>query len=174
MKIFRTITLLTLMMFSSTSVIATSLLNLDIAEKSGVNMVTQFPAPQVWIDLMPSPISSIKEIPSVDVYMRLENNTSEPITYNFSSSQEFDIHITDSFGNIVSRWSRGRVFAQAFTDVTILPGTSRTFGGSVILTTRDGQFIKPGRYELSIALGSRNYPSVYPGSKMPLDIGWAY
>ena len=173
MKIFHTITLLIFMLFSSTSVTATSLPTAIIAEKSGVKMVTQFPAPQVWIDVMPSPLNSIKPIPTVDVYMILENNTSKPITYSFSSSQEFDIHITDSFGNVVSKWSRGRAFAQAFTDVTILPGSSRTFGGSVELTTRDGQYIKPGRYELSIALWY-NSPSVSPGSKMPLNLDWAY
>lgn len=173
MKIFRTITFLTLIMFSSTSVIATSLLSFDIAEKGGVIMATKLPAPQVWIDVMPSPFNSIKPIPTVKVYMRLENSTSESITYTFPSSQVFDIYITDVFGNVISSWSRGRVFAQEFTDVTILPGSSSTFGGSVELTYKDGQYIKPGKYGLSIVLGSK-YASLSPSSKMPLNIDWTY
>jgi len=161
--------------------------------RSGVTMTTEFPAPQVWINMMPGIIGIQPVVPTVDVVMTLTNNTSQAIDYTFPSAQVFDIFIKDSFGNIISSWSRDRFFAQVVTNFSIAPGESQTVGGRVELTTVDGQFINPGNYVLSIELTNilSNPYSISlinpvdpivpieqinqsPMSQMPLRIDWAY
>jgi len=196
MRILQTAILLTSVILASQTVIASSgNTSANTApnkvKKQGVVMVTQFPEPQVWINLMPV-IGGARDTPTVDVSMTLKNNTTQSITYSFSSSQTFDIFIKDSFGNILSQWSRDLFFLQALSNITIPPGGSEKFGGSVELTTKDGLIINPGDYVLSIELTnntsqfgvgllsratngiSTGTNNTRPLSQMPLRIDWAF
>ena len=147
--------------------------------KNKVLTLAEFPEPQVWINMMP--VIDPKATPAVDVFITIFNNTNRDITYSFSSSQQFEIVLTDAFGNVVSRWSRGKFFLPAFTSLTIPPSGSQRLGGSIELTSDDGQALPPGGYTLAIKLtsfpqsGTGHTPgSQAPLSQMPLRIDWAY
>jgi len=175
MNILRIAVLLSATLFVLPSVVAGVLSGVGgtdpagVTTRSGVTMTTAFPAPQVWINMMPGIIDIQPKIPTVDVVMTLTNNTPQTINYTFPSAQVFDIFIKDSFGNIISSWSRDLFFAQVVTNLSIAPGQSKTVGGRVELTTADGQFIYPGNYVLSIELVNilSNPNSIDPVS--PLD-----
>ena len=196
MNILRIAVLISATLFVSHSAVTAGVLpgvGAGVPVRSGVTMTTEFPAPQVWINMMPGIIGTQPVVPTVDVVMTLTNNTSQAIDYTFPSTQVFDIFIKDSFGNIISSWSRDRFFAQVITNLSIAPGESQTVGGKVVLTTVDGQYINPGNYVLSIELTNilSNPPSIAlidpvdpivpieqinhsPMSQMPLRIDWAY
>ena len=144
-----------------------------------VIVVTENPEPQVWINMMP--VIDPKATPTADVFMTIYNSTQRDIRYRFTSSQLFDIVLTDAYGNVVSRWSRGRYFLHVISDVTIAPGTAKRVGGSIELTDDKGMPLAPGGYTLAIELrssplaGTSHTPgSQAPGSQMPLRIDWLY
>lgn len=197
MKTYKIIILLASMIFTSQSVIAISdTSNLSktalpgTGTTEGVVMTTQFPKPHIWINMMPV-IGEPRDIPSVEVYMTLTNNTFQSIVYTFPTSQTFDIYILDSFGNVVSKWSQNMFFLQVITNVTIPSGGSKTFGGKIKLTSPDAQILNPGDYAVLIKLVNANNlsgpvisitsDSLSPGtvsnnpsSQMPMRIDWAY
>lgn len=156
----------------------------------GVLMSTQFPEPNVYIDMMPVIIDPVtgntENTPSVEVLMTLTNNTSQLISYTFPSSKFFDIYIKNIYGDVITSWSKGKFFLQAITSLTILPGDSYTFGGKVELTTTDNAFIDPGDYVISLELvnsasglvttfaTTQGTISSSPSSQMPLRIDWVY
>ena len=148
--------------------------------QSGMVMKSQFPAPKVWIDMMPTIDPEPKEAPAVNVYMTLTNSTGYPVTYTFPSSQTFDIFLKDLNGNTQTSWSIDKSFLQVITTLTIPAGGSQMFGGSLKLGDTSGQAINPGDYTLSIRLmNSSITASGYttnnnPSSQMPLRIDWAY
>jgi len=182
MKYLHLVLLFSSMILSSASVIAKPPTD---RVTSGILMSTQFPAPSVYIDMMPviiDPATDIlPETPSIDVFMTLSNNSSQPLNYTFPSSKTFDIYIKNQFGEVVTSWSKGKFFLTVITNLTILPGESYTFGGKVELTTFDNTFIDPGDYILSIELdnitksaSSLGTISSTPSSQMPLRIDWVY
>ena len=146
----------------------------------GVAVLGEFPDPKVWINRMPGPGPAPKP-PAVEVFLTIQNNTAQPLTYSFGSSQRFDILVIDANGRVVSRWSRGHMFAQVMGTLTLAPGEKQRFGGPVSLSYDDGQVLAQGGYTLKIELSSTPAPdtSHTPGSQAPaaiapLEIGWAY
>ena len=146
----------------------------------GVALLGEFPDPMVWINRMPGP-GPVPAPPTAEVFLTLQNNTAQSLTYSFGSSQRFDILVIDANGRVVSRWSRGRMFAQVMSTLTLAPGEKQRFGGRVSLSYDDGQVLAQGAYTLKIELSSTPAPdtSHTPGSQAPaaiapLQIGWAY
>lgn len=149
-------------------------------KSSGIVLRGQFPDPTLWIDRMPI-IPDPPPIKTTRVGMTIENHSREVLSYDFSSSQKFDIYIYDERGNLVSKWSRGKGFLTVVTHVEIPPGESFRVGGEVELAYDDGQPLKPGNYKLRIfltnynALDSTDTINVAsPASEMPVNIQWAY
>lgn len=186
MKYIHLVLLFSSLIFTTASALAKPPTN---SLSHGILMSTQFPVPNVYIDMMPVIIDpatgKTANTPSVEVLMTLTNNTSQLISYTFPSSKLFDIYIKNTFGDVVTSWSKGKFFLQAITNLTILPGDSYTFGGKVELTTADNTFIDPGDYVLSIELknsasgllatfGTTGTISSSPSSQMPLRIDWVY
>jgi len=137
---------------------------------AGVSLFGEFPGPRVWINLMPPAPPPA----AVEVYLTVQNDTAEPLAYSFATGQLFEIEVIDSAGGIVSRWSRGKAFTQAFHDVTVAPGESRRFGGAVVLADDDSRPLAQGPYTLRIYLTSMHPPGVSPPlSSAPVEIGWA-
>jgi hypothetical protein len=138
---------------------------------NGICLVSEFPGPVVWIDRMPP----VPRPGSINVFLTIENNTPERLTYSFSTGQEFEIEIIDGGGNVVSRWSRGRAFTLAFHDVTLDPGTSHRFGGAVALAYDDGGALAQGYYTVKVYLTNINPRGVAPpSSATPIEIRWAF
>jgi len=176
-----------ILLFSSLILSSASVLAKPPADRTttGVLMSTQFPAPRVYIDMMPTIIDPVTgnqpATPSVEVLMTLSNNTSQTINYTFPSSRTFDIFIKNQFGDVITSWSKDKFFLAIITNLSILPGDSYTFGGKVELTTLDNAFIDPGDYILSIELNNitdsgatTGTISSSPSSQMPLRIDWVY
>ena len=147
----------------------------------GVALLGEFPNAQVWIDRMPGIIGSVPAPTAVEVFLTLQNNSAQPLTYSFGSSQRFDILVIDANGRVVSRWSRGRIFAQVVGTQSLAPGEKHRFGGSVQLSYDDGQPLAAGGYTLKIELSSMPVAdtahtpgSQAPAALAPVAIGWAY
>lgn len=149
--------------------------------KSSIILKGHFPDPTLWINRMP-PIPEPPPIKKARVAMTIENHSQETLFYNFSTSQQFDIYITDEKGQVVSKWSRDQEFLQVATHIEIRPGKDFTFGGNVDLAYDDGQSLRPGNYKLRIFL--TNYDPLdsitnvfnvsSPASEMPVRIRWAH
>ena len=60
----------------------------------------------------------------VKVDVNLSNIGQYFVNLYFSSSQQFDLVVEDMQGNEVYRWSKGMMFAQAITSVTLQPNQS--------------------------------------------------
>lgn len=147
----------------------------------GVALLGEFPNAQVWIDRMPGIIGPAPAPTTVEVFLTLQNNGAQALTYSFGSSQRFDILVIDANGRVVSRWSRGRMFAQVVGTLSLAPGEKQRFGGSVQLSYDDGQPLAPGGYTLKIELSSAPVAntahtpgSQAPAAMAPVAIGWAY
>lgn len=56
---------------------------------------------------------------TVRVRFTLRNTSGRPIQLNFPSSQNFDVSVKDSKGNIVYTWSSNKLFAQVYRTETI-------------------------------------------------------
>ena len=146
----------------------------------GVSLLGEFPDPQVWINRMPGP-GPRPGPTTVPVFLTIQNNTERPLVYSFPTSQRFDILVIDANGRVVSRWSRDKLFLQAFGKLELAPGEKKRLGGSVPLSYDDGQPLAPGGYTLKIELGSHpasdtahNPGSQAPAALAPLEIGWAF
>ena len=69
----------------------------------------------------------------------LTNNGSTSRTWSFSSGCQYDLSLADSAGKVVRTLSEGRACTLALTSITLAPGQTKTFSGSVELATADGQ-----------------------------------
>lgn len=139
---------------------------------TGISLLADFPAPVVWLNLMP-PLPKTPQ--TTDVYLTIRNNTTEALTYTFRTGQHFEIEILDKGGQAVSKWSRGKAFIQAFTEVTIPPGGARRFGGAVELAYDDGRPLAQGYYSVRIFLTNENPAgTMAPQGAAPIEIRWAF
>ncbi|MHB1006751.1 MAG: BsuPI-related putative proteinase inhibitor [Chloroflexota bacterium] len=64
---------------------------------------------------------------TVQLTFTVANPGQAPLKLDFSSGQQFDLAIADATGQEVWRWSRGKLFIQAFTKVEIQPGQKKTY-----------------------------------------------
>jgi len=157
---------------STYQMISASIGGIPFPRHSGVALHAEFPEPIVWIDMMPV---TPKPARIVNVYLTIQNNTTEELTYSFTTGQHFEIEVVNAAGQVVARWSRDKAFTQAFNDVTIAPGAGRRFGGSLKLAYDDERPLAQGQYTLRIYLTNENPPGVTPPqSAAPLEIRWAF
>lgn len=106
----------------------------------GIEVSASFPAETVMLN----------EADSVEAYMTLTNQTSEPIELTFNSGQLFDIYLYDSNDQLVSQWSNGRMFTQAFQTITLHPGQQERFGDKLELKDLSGNPLDVGTYKIKI------------------------
>lgn len=131
----------------------------------------EFPPSPLWINAMPGP--EPLPITTADVFLNVTNNGSESITYEFNSSQRFDIFVIDSNGDVVSSWSRGAIFLQVLGTETVAPGETYRVGGAVELSHEDGSPLEPGDYTLKIMLTSEPTETA-PSAMQAVQIQWAF
>ncbi|AUD79299.1 hypothetical protein CW740_08595 [Kangiella profundi] len=106
----------------------------------GIEVSATFPAETVMLN----------EVDSVEAYITLTNQTSEPVELTFNSGQLFDIYIYDRNDQLVSQWSSGRMFTQAFRTINLQPGQKERFGGSLELKDLSGSPLDIGTYKIKI------------------------
>jgi hypothetical protein len=85
--------------------------------------------------------------PGEPVQLRLEalNDTDEPVTLAFSSSQKYDFEVLWE-DQLLWRWSADRVFAQMLTEETLTPGERRRYEATWDGRHGDGEMARPGEY----------------------------
>jgi hypothetical protein len=66
------------------------------------------------------------------------NATADAKTWQFNSGCQYDLSLTDSTGKVVRTLSETRACTLSLTSITLAPGQSKTFTGSVELATADG------------------------------------
>ena len=81
----------------------------------------------------------------VRISLVVTNTTRQPVTYQFSSSQQYDFWALRD-GREIWRWSRDKFFAQMLTSLTLKPGESKTFAQTWNLRDNSGQPAPDGAY----------------------------
>lgn len=83
----------------------------------------------------------------VKISFIIENRSDQEITLGFSSGQQYDIWVNGPSGE-VWRWSRGKVFTQALTSITLKPRERKTFQETWSQMNNAGEQVGPGSYTL--------------------------
>ncbi|MEW5976829.1 MAG: BsuPI-related putative proteinase inhibitor [Acidobacteriota bacterium] len=83
--------------------------------------------------------------PTMVARITLRNTHPEPLELAFSSGQRFDLELLDGTGQVIRRWSDGRVFLQLVGLERVGPG-EKNWIAEVPLTDRDGNLLNPGGY----------------------------
>lgn len=100
----------------------------------------------------------------------LKNRSSRPITYNFSSSKQYDMWVMIGDKEIY-RYSKGRMYTMAFTSLTINPNQTRTFNIVWNQKDNDGHDIGPGVYNVYAQLTpTKDQPPATTG-KVRIGVG---
>lgn len=81
----------------------------------------------------------------------VKNTGDEPVTLEFTTSQQYDYEITDKNNEVVYRFSDGRSFMQVLRDVTLEPGEEMTFDIEL-------PELEPGDYTLTMYITARELP----------------
>lgn len=93
---------------------------------------------------------------SLDARLALRHTGPEPLTLNFSTSQQFDLQVFDESGKVVYQWSEGRGFLQVLTTLTVS-------GEKLWFVEIPPDRLPPGRYAIRAWLTTSDGP-VYTAS----------
>jgi hypothetical protein len=85
----------------------------------------------------------------------LENGAETAQTVVFTSSQFFDIEVSDRSGMVVWRWSHGQMFALEVWNLELRPGESFYRDGGWDLTGNNGKRVLSGTYKCRIWITTR-------------------
>ncbi|MBV9851592.1 MAG: hypothetical protein JO250_18135 [Armatimonadetes bacterium] len=93
----------------------------------------------------------------------IANPTSKTVNYDFATSQQFDITVSDAANTQVWDWAQGKMFAQMITHVGLRPGQKKSF--TAVWNGRDAQGhpIAPGVYNATARMTSSNRPAITGG-----------
>ena len=80
--------------------------------------------------------------------LAVTNRGTEQVTFQFPTGQMFDFVVTRE-AQQVWQWSRGRVFTQALTTLSLSPGETKTFADHWDQRDARGQEVPPGVYEMA-------------------------
>ncbi len=90
---------------------------------------------------------------NASVSMTVRNNTTSPITFQYRTSQRYDIAIDDANGNQVNIMSASMRWLQALGSETIQPGSSKTYTGAIrLFDLNAGGELAPGNYTVRMWL----------------------
>ncbi|MDR4506782.1 MAG: BsuPI-related putative proteinase inhibitor [Candidatus Brocadiaceae bacterium] len=118
---------------------------------AGVFVEAIFPEQHVTID-NELPVGPGVPPQTLNVSLSITNNTGRDLIYRFETGQRFEILLINSGGETVSYWSRGKIFIQEVSVLTLEDGNTWSFGGPVELSTNEGVIVPGGNYTLRIEL----------------------
>lgn len=84
---------------------------------------------------------------TITLVVTLRNRADAPRTLTLPTSQTHDCLVYDGNHEEVWRLSRGRMYAQVITELTLKPGESRTFTAAWMQIDAKGHPVPPGDYE---------------------------
>jgi hypothetical protein len=93
-------------------------------------------------------VQAVRQGEPVTLRLVLHNRSGAPQRLRFPSARSYDIRIAESSGREIWRWSQGRMFAQALTEVMGEAGGSHEYRVSWSQTTSEGGTAPPGLYEV--------------------------
>jgi hypothetical protein len=80
---------------------------------------------------------------------KITNNTSAPLTFEFPTSQQYEYVVRDEQGNVIEKYSDGKMFLQVLKEVTIQPNKYLSY--KIELEKE----MKKGKYSLEIWLKAK-------------------
>ena len=95
-------------------------------------------------------VQAVQENEDLKVELQLTNNTDDTQTLEFSSSQAYELVMTDEADEEVYRFSEGMMFTMAIMEEEIEKGDSRTYEESIPLT-----HIEEGNYTLQAEIAGK-------------------
>jgi hypothetical protein len=99
--------------------------------------------------------------PELAVALIVRNTGDAPIAFTFKTTQRFEIELVDDAGDVVARWSTGRIFADAVSTEQLAPHTSWRFQGELPLPNGNS-----GQYLARIFVSA----DIRPGAQSPLRL----
>ncbi|GBC77557.1 hypothetical protein HRbin08_01035 [bacterium HR08] len=86
--------------------------------------------------------------PTVRARIRLTNESAEALALDFPSSQRFDFLLENERGEVVFRWSEGKIFLPVLGREIVRPGDSLVYEATFALPGSDRGMLPAGRYAL--------------------------
>jgi len=96
---------------------------------------------------------------TITLVVKIRNTTDSEQTLTLPSSQDHDCTVSEQDGEEIWKWSGGRMFAQALTEMTFAPGEEKRFAQRWNQVCSDGTIAAVGRY---VVVGS--IPARVPGT----------
>jgi len=84
----------------------------------------------------------------VKISIKATNNSKEEISTYYSSSQKYDLVITDKNGKEIWRWSHGKMFLMAIYPFRLKPKESIKFNYTWDQRDNSGRQVKAGEYHI--------------------------
>jgi hypothetical protein len=85
----------------------------------------------------------------VKISIKATNNSKEEISTYYSSSQKYDLVITDKNGKEMWRWSHGKMFLMAIYPFRLKPKESVQFNYTWDQRDNSGKLLLPGKYSIT-------------------------
>lgn len=102
----------------------------------------------------------------VQIGLRIRNLADVPITMTFPTTQLFEIELCDEEGQVLTRWSQGRVFADVISERTLDPHRSWYLEGELPLFDENHQWVPSGNYTIRIYMKA----NMRPGAMAPFRL----
>lgn len=133
--------------------------NMTLPNQGGIELSAQFPSEPVFLN----------QQQTVEATITLINHSEETIRLDFTSGQTFEIYLYDDNDQLVTLWSKDRMFTQALHSIEIKPGSAERFGGELELSNLDGEKLDIGTYKLKIEIKGSYSPEASSFSQLPLS-----
>lgn len=92
--------------------------------------------------------SELRDRKPITFALTIRNRSNAARTLTLPSSQTHDCIVYSAKKQEVWRWSAGRLFTQAITELSLAPGESRSFTSTWNLTDRKGAPLPAGDYQV--------------------------
>ena len=111
-----------------------------------LSLILAIDRPSYRANMMP-PVDPQRSIPRLHAALTIRNTSDLPLTLTFPSGQQFDFEIRNERGEAVYRWSDGKFFTLALTQMDLSPG-EQTFSAEIPLSNEAGDVFSPGEYTI--------------------------
>ncbi len=99
---------------------------------------------------------------AIHLQLLLRNESGDPMTLTFASSQKYDFWVRNANGGEVWRWSDSRVFLAVITHVDILPGATIQLAETWDQLTLGETAVPPGTYTIHAGIVIGDAPGIDP------------
>ena len=94
----------------------------------------------------------------INAGLTLQNNSNSDLTLRFGSGQQFEISLLTLDGEVLTTWGANKRFVQGEHELVIGAGSSRYFGGELLLQSLSTEVLDVGTYLLRVELKGSHAP----------------